>query len=283
MSKPITDDFPEEARVALAYLLKDMVEGSRIRGWSDVQNELCWTGRVAGKAPGGEEYFAGTVDLLRELDWRKVYVFCERVYRRLLKPVQLYHPDMGDWVETESLADVKTYFEEELNYLLRESSIGYVFVSGHFQRRGRLQTQKNVQRVGAVLSQPRLEPVRRHFVKARRFFDSDLDPDTPNCVKEAVCALEACVEIVTGKPASKDFLRAIKQLEGNQPGLIPSPLAQGMLKLHSYRGDAQGVAHAALKGGNVSEIEAEVVLSLVATYITYLADLFPEEDEALPF
>ena len=168
--------------------------------------------------------------------------------------------------------------------MLAEENIGYHFVDGQLQRRGRPQTQKSVQRLGAVLANSRLARVRAHFNKARKFFDERPEPDAENCVKEAVCALEASAEIFTGKPASRDFDRVIRQLQGNKLGEIPPPIAEGMIKLRAYRGGAQGVAHAALQGSTVSEIEAELVLSLVAAYITYLYDLFlQEEEEGIPF
>ena len=85
------------------------------------------------------------------------------------------------------------------------------------------------------------------------------------------------------KPASKNFTRAVKQLEGNGPEQIPPPIAEGMIRLHAYRGSGQGVAHAALGGSRVSEVEAELVLNLVASYVTYLVDFFPQPEDETPF
>jgi hypothetical protein len=95
--------------------------------------------------------------------------------------------------------------------------------------------------------------------------------------------LEACLEILTQKPASKDFTKVVKQLQGNAIDEIPPPVAEGMIKLHGYRGSGQGVAHAALAGTKVSELEAELVLNLVASYITYLVDLFSHPEDEVPF
>ena len=60
-------------------------------------------------------------------------------------------------------------------------------------------------------------------------------------------------------------------------------MAIGIIKLHAYRGSGQGVAHAALAGTKVSELEAELVLSLVASYITYLTDLLLRPEDENPF
>jgi hypothetical protein len=133
--------------------------------------------------------------------------------------------------------------------------------------------------MGAVLADTRLEQVKNHYIKARKFFDLRPTPDPENCIKEALCSLEASIEILTTKNASKEFEKVIKQLEGNNSNQIPYPIGDGLIKLHSYRGSGQGVAHAALLGNKVTILEAELVLNIVASYITYLADLFPFDDE----
>ncbi len=81
---------------------------------------------------------------------------------------------------------------------------------------------------------------------------------------------------------SKDFTQVVKQLRGNDPGQIPAPLVEGMIKLYAYRGSGKSVTHAALQGNRVSEVEAELVLNLVASYVTYLVDLFPQLED-IPF
>jgi hypothetical protein len=284
-SNPVDDDFPESARIALSFLLADLVANEYIDSWAKVYAELQRTGRL----PDTEDCeWWETLDYLRAMDWIQVYTFCERVHDRLLsrrgyleESLPYDHPDA--WVETESLSDVRAYYTEELNNILAEENIGYVFVNGQFQRRGRPQTQKNIQRMGAVLANPQLTSVRVHFNKARKFFDERPQPDVENCVKEAVCALEAAVEILTGKPASKSFDKVIRQLQGTEPGEIPPPIAGGIIKLRAYRGGAQGVAHAALDGNVVSKAEGELVLSVVAAYITYLYGLLSKEEEDIPF
>lgn len=290
-SKPVTDDFPDKARVSLAYLFRDLLDRRYIESWHRVHQELHRTGAITddvitddvlGQYPAKKDLDTALV-LLQEMKWDRVYSFCERAYRRLLRTVEGWDDEMDGMVTTVAIGEVRDYYQGELNELLGENNIGYHFVDGEFQRRGRAQTQKSIQRVGTVLSQSRLVPVRVHFNKALKYFNERPEPEKENCVKEAVCALEAAVEVLTRKPASKDFTKAVRQLEGSGPGQIPPPIVQGMIKLYAYRGSAQGVSHAALEGSNVSEIEAELVLTLVASYVTYLADLFPEEEQEIPF
>jgi len=287
-SKTISDDFPKTARIALVYLFADLVDRNFID--SDrknpnlaIINELCRTARIdydeLDQRPAYEEQIKY---LFERMKWWQIYIFCERIYDRLLSSVGDFN-DYGNWIETKSLSDVRNYYVDEINVILEEENIAFTFADGEFHRRGRAQTQKNIQRVGTVLNDPNMSGVREHYNKARRFFDQRPKPDVKNCVKEALCALEACIEILTPKSASKDFAKAIRQLEGNDHKCIPSPIAQGMIKLYAYRGSGQGVAHAALKGSRVSDIDAELVLSLVASYITYLYDIFKFPEEDIPF
>lgn len=291
-SKPIDDDFPESARVALAYLVVDLQDQGCFSGFeaSRVLNELFRTGRFTGQefdSGINTTFLDNVLAPLQKMEWWQVYTFCERLHDCHIGDAGEFHNSgnygvSDHWVLTASKADMQKYYADELNNILAEEHLAYHFVDGQFQRRGRAQTQKSIQRMGAVLADPSLSNVRTHYNKAREFFDERPEPDAENCVKEALCALEACLEILAEKPASKDFAKVVKQLQGNSPGQIPSPVAQGMIKLHAYRGSGQGVAHAALQGSKVSEVEAELVLNLVASYVTYLVDLLSQPEE-IPF
>jgi|WetSurMetagenome_2_1015567.scaffolds.fasta_scaffold151998_2 hypothetical protein len=285
-SKPITAEFPESARIALAYLIDDLQDQHTFNDWhgNDVLNELMRTGRFTSgdlQCNNTNSFLDRVLEAIKRMQWWQVYSFCERVYR--------HHISQGAWVETEddwkstkSKAEMQVYFSDQLEDILAEENIAYQFVEGLFQRQGRAQTQKSIQRVGSVLGQARLSTVRTHYNKARNFFDMRPVPDVENCVKEALCALEACLEVLLEKPASKDFAKTVQQLKGNEARQIPPPIAEGMIKLHGYRGSGQGIAHAALEGNRVTELDAELTLSLVASYITYLVDLLSEPED-IPF
>jgi hypothetical protein len=188
-----------------------------------------------------------------------------------------------DIVVTGSLEDARGYYSTELNELLAEENLAYEFVEGIFQRRGRPQTQKSLRRMSAVLADPKFSQARNHYNKAVRFFNERPNPDVENCIKEAACALEAFVEILFGKRAAKNFDEAIRSRQGNAEGQLPPTIGESIIKLRAFRGSAKGVAHAAIEGGPVSEVEAELALSLAASYITYLRDKFPPKEEEIPF
>lgn len=291
-SRPVTDQLPERTRVALAHFLSDLKSKDYLVRREDVIGELLRSCRLSGeefnfdKSDGFESNlpYQQTVQILNAADdWWRVFVFFERAYSRLLKSSEYYDDYKQDWIENTNISDVRKYYVEELNTILKEDNIGYQFVNGQFQRRGRAQTQKNFQQMGTVLSDPALSKVKQYYIKARQAFDEHPEPDVQNCVKDALCALEACLEIVTGKPASRDFPRVVRDLKGNEAREIPPPIAEGMVKLYGYRGSGEGVSHAAINGNRVTEIEAELVLNQIASYITYLVDLFPLQEDEVPF
>lgn len=280
-TKLITDDFPLEARSSLAHIFADLARKNYLEGSGSLLNEIR---RVRGISRIEFQSFdsesAEILESLSNMEWQRIYQLCERIFSRCLCE-EVYEQDDG-WVVRTNIGEVRKYYSEEINTLLSENNIAYEFVDGMFQRRGRAQTQKMKQRVGTVLSQPRLFQVRELYGKALRFYEMVPDPDSTNCIKEALCAFEACIEVLTTKKASNDFVKVIRQLQGNDPKQIPPPIAEGMIRLYGYRGGGEGIAHAAIGGDKVSVFEAELVLNLTASYITYLADLLPEEDE-IPF
>jgi hypothetical protein len=276
---PIYNDFPIKSRIALAYIFNDLSKRVYIQEDQIIQ-ELNRIGRFTSADFEGYEkknFVNQVLVRLQKIRWYDVMNFCERVYEKFLHEIG-WENDFS-YV---SLEEIRNYYSKEINQILIEDNLAFSFENGYFQRRGRAQTQKSIERVATVLSNPTLEQVKNHFNKALRFFSARPNPDNENCVKETLCALEASVEILSGKKASLDFDKAINQITGNDLRQIPPPIADSMKKIHSYRGSGQGVAHAALQGNRVLPVDAELVLSVVAAYITYLFDLFPLEDE-IPF
>ncbi|GAB4579577.1 MAG: hypothetical protein Fur0022_23150 [Anaerolineales bacterium] len=203
----------------------------------------------------------------------KILYICEKLYELVKVPDD----------QAASIAEAKKVYEEAINELITEENLAYEYLNGIFQRRGRPQTQKSLKRVSAVLADERYSQARNHYNKAVKFFNERPNPDVHNSIKEAICALEAFVEIIFKKKASKNFEEAIRSQQGNKNKQIHSTIGESIIKLRAFRGNAQGVAHASLDGGYVSITEAELALSLVATYITYLYDKFAVKEEELPF
>lgn len=277
-TQPIDKDFPESARTALAHLLDDLDNMGALSSRQSLFRELLRTGRFNAQQfdfDSNTPFVQYVLEILQNMEWLQVYILCERIFSNHLTEVE--ERIHNSWNVTMEIDQVKSYFAEELNTLIAEDNLAFTFTNGEFQRLGRVQTQKSFQRMGAVLINPDLDAVRRHYLKAQKFFDERPEPDVQNCVKEAVCALEACLEALTDKKVSGNFTKAVKQID-----TMPPTIADGMIKLYAYRGDGEGITHAASGGSKVSEVEAELVLNLVASYVTYLVDLLSEPEE-IPF
>jgi hypothetical protein len=282
VGRPLDKEVPGSARIGLIGILSNLIDQGYIPGWHILVREVLLVARRLKQDFETTDNEEICIAVIKELSWDKFYIFCEKVYKAL-QPKQYWQDQLNDFVTVGTLEESHQHFTDEINEFLAEENLAYEFMDGIFQRRGRPQTQKNLRRVGAVLSDPQYVQARNHYNKAVKFFSERPNPDVQNCIKEAVCALEAFTEILFGKKAAKGFDDVIRSKQGNSEGQIPPSIGESIIKLRAFRGNAQGVAHAALEGGFAGEIEAELVLSLVACYITYLRDRFPPQEEEVPF
>lgn len=275
IKRPIDDDFPGTARIALFSLIDSLVDRDYILNnpWEKLRIELLRTGRIEYKDIDQSNYIFDCRNILSEMEWFRVYIFCERLYENLLCP-RGYCNEYDIFIETESLEQVREYYTKELNNLLLEENIAFKFEMGEFIKPGRAQTNKNTIGANSVLIDPKLHNVKMHYIKAQKYFNQKPEPDNENCIKEAICALESCLDILSGEPISKDFTKNIKKFGGSKEDKIPMPIIDSMIKIYSYRGAGIGIAHGNVTGLRVTNIETELILSLVATYITYLVDHF---------
>ena len=124
----------------------------------------------------------------------------------------------------------------------------------------------------ALLSDPRFAGPEAQFKKAIEFANLRPTPDSENCVKDAVGALEAVANIVSGTVGKQlnDLLKAEPLLSR-----LPPTIRLSLDKLYAYRGSAPGVAHAQTAFGVVDLAEALWVLGTVAASVTLLAKKFP--------
>lgn len=281
--KDVDQDFPSAARNSFFCLLDELFLENSLKPLRDIERELLRTAGLPKASTTYNYYSEEFRDVLEEpihqIVWWRLFSFIERVYAKLLTASTEYDEFSGEMVEANSCEKVRSYFAEEINQIMMENDMAYQFTDGSFQRRGRAQTQKSTQRVGVVLASSELTSVRKHFNKALAFFNQIPEPDIENCLKESVCALENCLEVLTGTPLGKEgFPRRIKQIPE-----IPGIIAESMIKIYAYRGAAPGVAHGTSNGSKVSILEAELVLSLIASYITYLVDSLSKPEEDVPF
>ncbi len=273
-SAPLDKEVPETARIGFVNILGRLIRRDFLYSWFIPASEALMVGRHLRQdfddQVQDEDIF---ISIIKELRWDRFYILCEKIYGDLQTPQE------GE----ETSVDGQILYTDAINELMAEENLAYEFRDGIFQRQGRPQTQRSLQNVSSVLADPRFVQARNHYNKAVKFFNERPNPDVQNCVKESVCALEAFAEIIFGKKAGKGFDEVIRSKQGNAEGKIPPSIGESIIRLRAFRGNAQGVAHAALEGGFVGVFEAELTLSLVASYITYLNDRFTLGEDEIPF
>lgn len=282
--KWIEEDFPASARTGLLHLLCDAVDKDYLSNWPVVAKELR---RIARVAPGDydlssiQDITQAQVDVeiyLNQLDWEKIYDFCERLYSHLAQRT-FYDPNGG---VTITKVQPQLFFAEELQRLFEEESLGYEFRDGLVQRRGKRHTINQINKAEMALADLRLEAARKHFSKALRYFRDREKPDPENAVKEAVCAVEAAAKELFPDAKAATLGDFVKWATGSERGLLPKTIAQTFIGLYAFRNGGEGVSHGATSGGVVTTELSEYVLGMAASQILLLADLM-KDDEEPPF
>jgi len=282
--RQIDADFPSSARTGLFYLLIELVERDNVDGWVSVCRELQ---RIARLPPVNYDSEAvsdirrARVDAemaLDDLPWDKVYDFCERLHSRLARDVGYYTNEYFEITTPKS--EVQTYIQGELQRLFSEEALAFEFSDGLVRRRGRKHTVELTTRAQVVLGDPLLTSARKHYDKALFFFRSRDNPDYENCVKEAVCAVEAAGKALfpTAKAATLGDLA--KWLPSAS---VPKTLAQVVTAIYAYRNGGDGVGHGGSAGGVATLEVAEFVLAVCASQIIYFVDLTNSQTEDAPF
>ncbi len=284
----VQEDFPQSARIALLHLLHDLVHREYVGGWVEIDKEVR---RLAREAP--LEYELGDSETLRNaridtegilsrLPWPKVFDFCERLQSHLATEVHEFDFNGNREVLTDR-EEVQRYMADELQRIFLEEHFGYSFVGGEVKRRGRLHTRKQIAKAEPTLGDPRLDDARVHFAKALRCFDHPSKPDFENCVKEAVCAVEAAARRLFPHIKAKTLGDVINRIQGSGEGQLPKPLANTIGGLYAYRGAGDGVTHGGADGGKATQAIAEYSLALAASQIILLHEVASEAEADVPF
>lgn len=187
-------DFPKSARIGLLHLTRDLVERRYVESWRAVIREMQRIARVppedfSNSERGEKEALLSFEALIAEVGWSKALDFSERLHGRLAKEVG-HFDDSNELVVTTSLSEVQRFIAAEIELLFSEENLAFEYRDGTVYRKGRRHTIQQAEAAGMVLLDPRLSSAREHYTKALAFFRRASDPDFPNAVKEAVCAVE---------------------------------------------------------------------------------------------
>ena len=281
----IEEDFPVSARTGLLHLLNDAVDNYHLSGWPIVAKELRRIARVAPRnynsayVPDIKEARIDTEGYVKQLDWERLYDFCERLYSHLAQDTT--YEENGEGVVI-TKAHSQSFFAEEMQRLFEEENLGYEFRDGLVQRRGRRHTINQINKAEKALADLRLQAARKHFSKALRYFRDREKPDPENAVKEAVCAVEAAAKELFPEANAATLGDFVKWATGSERCLLPKTIGQTFSGSYAFRNGGEGVSHGATSGGVVTAELSEYVLGVAASQIILLADL-ARGDEEPPF
>ncbi len=271
----------------MLHLLYDLEERSYISGWAAIARELQRIGRQppasydSRSVAAEKQAKADAEAALASLSWEKAYDFCERLYGHLPQ-------DAGHWVENDNFeittpkSDVQKYIASELERIFLEEGLAFEFSEGLVRRRGRKHTVDQTTRAQVVLGDNRLAGARKHYEKSLQFFRHPTKPDYENCVKEAVCAVEAAGKALFPAAKAATLGDLAKWFLLTKDYAVPKALVKTIESLYAYRSGGDGVGHGGATGGAATAEVAEYVLSVSASQIIYLVDVESKSDD-IPF
>jgi hypothetical protein len=207
---------------------------------------------------------------LNQLDWERVYDFCERLYGYLAEGVVSYRD--GEEVAI-TRTQIQSFFGEEVQRLFDEEGLGFEFKDGFVQRRGKRHTISQIAQAEKALVDQRLDSARKHFSKSLRHFRDRRNPDLENAVKEAVCAVEAAAKELFPEAKAATLANFLNWATDKDHLLLPKTIAQTFTGLYGFRNSGEGVSHGAASGGVVTTELSEYALGVAASQIILLAEL----------
>lgn len=268
----------------------DLVERRYVDGWVNVTRELQ---RIARRPPINydssrtadiEKARFDANDVLQDMPWDRVYDFCERLHSRLATNVTEHTGGYNnDYEEVVSKTEVQEYIGTEIQRLFAEEGFAFEYSDGLVRRGGRKHTVDLTTRAQVVLGDPALMLARKHYDKALQFFRNRAAPDYENCVKEAVCAVEAAGKLLFPSAKASTLGDVIKWLQKAKEISVPPGLLQVVTGIYAFRNGGEGVGHGASEGGVATQEVAEFVLAVCASQIIYFVDLANGRETEAPF
>ena len=246
------DSVPEAARVGFLHLLDDCEWGLP---WRSLYWEITRALRLERwpEACGEADVAQHEIEsMIRTCDWWAFYDMCEI---------------MADAVGEASGNSEE--FQTDANGLFQEECLGWRLKDGLVERVGTEQSERLLDEARRFLQDARFAGPEEQFAKAVTALSVRPEPDTANCVKDAVGAVEGVARILTGRPAAvlSDIVADLRSKK-----IVHKALAKCFDGLYAYRGDAEGAAHGAVTGVAVPLPEAEMALNTSAALIIYLVN-----------
>lgn len=252
------DHLPEWVRTTVIGAIQDfMAEGVRATSLDIYPAIRPYVSQVLGKmAPvnpmgGPSVYYVPAI--LRACEWWQFYDIVEKIAKLVLGRLDDQHLDD---------------FARRIDAILAAEGIVWQLQGTVVTRRFEPVTQEAIQKAHALLAAPKYRGPDEQFAKAIGHLNRRPQPDMENCVKDAVGALEAMANIVSGTQGQQ--LNVLIDREPIRSQLHPT-IRQCIEKVYAYRGAAPGVSHGLVGEPTVSVDEAQWVLHMVASTLVLVA------------
>ena len=199
------------------------------------------------------DYLPDTYKEIREYffdcKWYEVYDFIEFIANN--------YPDKYN--------EVNPKFKEFCNSVLERELSAYRFVGGKITQ---ITSEEEISEIEEALeiSKPS-KAVNTHLKRALDLLANRKSPDYRNSIKEAISAVEAICNLITGEKRAT-LGQALKRIE-EKVSLHPA-LKNAFSNLYGYTSDAEGIRHALLDEPNLSFEDAKFMLVSCSAFINYL-------------
>jgi len=203
-------------------------------------------------------YWQRTYATIRErfmgCEWYEVYDFLEFA--------TLHWPDH---LAKEHARTPNPAFRSACNVVLAREMAGYRFVGAHVTP---ITAEEDMACVETALAGS-LNVVRQHLDRAVALLSDRTQPDFRNSVKEAISAVEALCQRVTGDD-SASLGAALKAMEKQGALALHGAFAGALQQLYGYTSNADGIRHALTDEPTVELEDALFMLVACSAFVNYL-------------
>jgi hypothetical protein len=217
-------------------------------------------------------YFKRQLDTLKSftIDWRRYYGWRPYIYLEIK-----HYFFKCEWFEVYDFIEfvANNYPDKKVNYdfmkfcncVLERELSAYRFVGGRITQ---ITSEEEIAEIEKALENSEtLKPVNNHLKTALDLLGNRKSPDYRNSIKEAISAVEAICNLITGEKGTT-LAQALSKIE-NKVSLHPA-LKKAFNNLYGYTSNAEGIRHALLNEPNLNFEDAKFMLVSCSAFINYL-------------
>ena len=212
--------------------------------------------------PQGDPFSYYVPEVIRLCQWYEFYEICELVYRVF---TGRHRREYGDKVALK--------FSSSANAQFRRYGLAWQYDNkGEIIRVHPKLVENMIATARACLiSNSKYKGPDEQFSKAIGHLNARPNPDYENAVKDAIGAVEGLARILMSSNATLSEILKTPLVKNS----MHQTLGESLGKIYAYRGDEGGVAHGLVGPSKVGKEEADLILTLTAGYIVYLATKLP--------